>query len=69
MRVWESEIGLSFNVKQDKCCIFCDHCSDIWYDSNGPYMLSCELNNKHEDDHNCDGDCDQFEEKGGSYGS
>ena len=28
----------------EKCCLFCDHCSDLFYDyTNGPYMLICDI--------------------------
>lgn len=28
----------------EKSCVFCEHCSDIFYDySHGPYMLICDL--------------------------
>lgn len=27
-----------------KACVFCDHCTDVWWDySNGPYMMVCEI--------------------------
>ena len=26
----------------DNCCLFCDHCTDVWWDyENGPYMFFC----------------------------
>lgn len=31
-----------FFVKKD-CCVFCEHCIDIVWDSHGPYMCTCEL--------------------------
>lgn len=27
-------------------CLFCDHCTDIFYDCNGPYMAICGLHHK-----------------------
>lgn len=31
----------------DKCCAFCSHCTDIFYDySNGPYLFICDKDNK-----------------------
>ena len=62
MRIFNTDIGISFKVKQDKCCVFCDHCTNIFYDSHGPYMIDCEKSSKYADDHNCDGKCELFEE-------
>lgn len=62
MRVFKTDIGLSFNVKQDMCCVFCDHCTDIFYDSNGPYMIDCDKSSKYADDHNSSGKCELFKE-------
>ena len=36
-----------------KSCAFCDHCTDVFWDSHGPYMFGCELGlcrNDHEID-------------------
>lgn len=60
MRLFKTDIGIVFGVKQDKSCVFCEHCTDIWYDSHGPYMISCGLNNKNADRHNMDGTCEDF---------
>lgn len=40
--------------KNDKDCLFCKNCTDLFYDyTNGPYMVICKLNkNTHQD--NCD---------------
>lgn len=27
----------------EKSCIFCKHCTDIFYDSSGPYGFACKL--------------------------
>ena len=28
----------------DKCCAFCKHCTDIFYDyTNGPYLFFCDI--------------------------
>lgn len=63
MRVFYTNIGLSFNVKQDKCCVFCDYCTDIFYDSHGPYMINCEKSSKYADSHNSSGKCELFKER------
>lgn len=26
-----------------KCCLFCRHCSDIWYDAGGIYLTICNI--------------------------
>lgn len=47
-----------------KACPFCDHCSDLFWDSDGIYVILCDLN-KHNDtdfDGNASGKCkDYFE--------
>lgn len=31
-------------VAPDNCCLFCDQCSDIWWDyTHGPYMFFCDI--------------------------
>lgn len=35
--------GLTLNVKNDKDCIFCEHCDVFWDYANGPYMFLCDL--------------------------
>lgn len=51
MRIFNCENGSQY-VCPDKACVFCDHCTDIFYDyTHGPYLICCELN-KHPDD-NC----------------
>ncbi len=45
--------------ENDKDCVFCDHCTDIFWDfSNGIYGICCELNKKPND-----GNCDEFIEE------
>lgn len=61
MRVYDTYIGLSFNVKADKCCVFCKHCIDVVFDYNGPYLILCELGNN-TSTHNADNKCIDFEE-------
>lgn len=62
MRIFKTYVGLSFKVKQDKCCVFCKHCEDIFFDSKGPYMIICNKVSKYADDHNSRGKCKLFEE-------
>ena len=44
--------------KNDKDCLFCKNCTDIFYDyTNGPYMVICKLDkDTHQDN------CENFEE-------
>jgi hypothetical protein len=45
--------------ENDKNCVFCDHCTDIFWDySNGIYGIVCELNKTPKD-----GNCDEFIEE------
>lgn len=49
-------IGAAFECDApDNCCLFCKNCTDVFYDSRGPYMFAGE---------DCDGDwrtCGKFE--------
>ena len=60
MRIYKTEMGFTFGVKKDKVCLFCEHCTDVWYDSHGPYMVICELNKPNQDNHNFDETCEDF---------
>ena len=47
----------------DKSCLFCSHCTDVFYDySNGPYMAFCELNIEDSSDGNLEELCEHFKE-------
>lgn len=40
----------------DKCCAFCNHCSDFFYDyTNGPYLFACDLDLKPSEWQTCKG--------------
>lgn len=65
MRIFKTVIGLSFKVKQNKCCVFCKHCSNILYDFRGPYLISCEKLSSYAENHNSKGKCKLFEESEG----
>ena len=44
-----------------KCCLSCDHCTDVFYDAGGPYMFFCDV---HEDTcRGIAGKCERFEEE------
>lgn len=45
-----------------KSCFFCDHCTDIFFDSDGPYMFLCDIAG---DVHSgLSGTCEGFYEEG-----
>ena len=44
-----------------KCCLFCDHCTDIFYDWGGIYALVCDIGA--DTDKGSVGECNQFEEE------
>ena len=46
---------------KEKCCLFCDHCTDIFYDyTNGPYMWLCNI--QQDTEIGVQGLCKHFEE-------
>lgn len=55
------ECGLLKYTLPDHACVFCKHCSDVFYDySCGIYMLICDKEN--DADGNLLGNCIEFEE-------
>lgn len=45
----------------EKCCLFCKHCTDVFWDyTNGPYMFMCDLCQDSEDGYYAR--CKDFEE-------
>ena len=50
----------------DKCCLFCKHCQDVFWDhANGPYAFGCRLTFKDDIGEILFGwneDCENFEE-------
>lgn len=52
----------------DKCCLFCQHCTDYFYDYHGPYLFICDVEGDTEEASH--GNCKLFEElavmKGGA---
>lgn len=44
----------------DKCCLFCKHCTDLFYDWHGIYLTMCELEKDIVE--GSKGECDYFEE-------
>lgn len=59
MRIFTLNCGMSFKCP-DNACVFCDHCTDIFYDyTNRIYMLVCRLH----DNPNGQG-CHDFREGG-----
>lgn len=53
--------GLFKYTLPDHACVFCKHCTDVFYDySGGIYMLICDKEN--DVDGNISGKCREFEE-------
>lgn len=44
-----------------KCCLFCDHCTDVFYDFDGPYMFLCDVDA--DTSKGAAGKCERFEEE------
>lgn len=40
-KLFEMECGRKF-VARENSCLFCNNCTDIFYDSSGIYMIMCE---------------------------
>lgn len=50
---------MDVKVDKDNHCLFCDHCTDVFWDfTNGPYMMICELGDVPDE---CT--CERFEEE------
>lgn len=58
LREFVCENGIVYKC-HPKCCLFCQHCADVFYDyTNGPYMTLCELNL--DEDTGREGNCARF---------
>lgn len=55
------EYGGFGQMMPEKSCVFCKHCTDIWYDSHGIYMAACTINGNSED--GLEGECKKFIEE------
>lgn len=42
MRIFSCANGKTYQVP-DKCCLNCQHCTDIFYDALGPYLVCCDV--------------------------
>ena len=42
-RPFQLENGKTYLVPEH-CCLFCCHCTDVYYDWNGPYATICDKN-------------------------
>ena len=59
MRIFKCENGFEYKCP-DTACVFCDHCTDIFYDyTHGPYLMFCDV-----PDHDCHNGagCELFKE-------
>lgn len=55
-------LGKLIVLLPDKCCAFCSHCSDLFYDyTNGPYLYICDIDNNT----TSWGTCADFDDAGG----
>ena len=44
MRLYQLKGGPLIKCFNDKDCLFCEHCTDVFWDySNGPYMIICDI--------------------------
>ena len=56
-------VEFTFPIPDDpKACFFCDHCTDIFYDWNGPYMFICQKDHNDEIERGLEGKCPDFYE-------
>ena len=55
-------IGPGVTVRApERCCLFCKHCSDVYWDyTHGPYMMICAAD--HEETLGYHAKCEYFEE-------
>ena len=45
----------------ETCCLFCDHCYDVWWDyTHGPYTMFCEVHESPFDMEGPQGKCPDF---------
>ena len=43
MRIFKCDNGFDYKCS-DHACVFCDHCSEIFYDyTHGPYLILCDI--------------------------
>ena len=60
-RLFYCDNGHTYECKAS-CCLFCDHCDDIFYDyTNGPYMWICDL--EKDTEAGAKGECGYFKEE------
>lgn len=54
---------IKVKCKYDKLCVFCEHCTDVFWDyTNGPYMLFCDLDRAEVEEHNVKQSCPEFKD-------
>ena len=62
MKTYRLNIGITVKA-HERSCLFCEHCTDIFYDSQGIYLTICA---KDADIYEgASGDCSQFENEVG----
>lgn len=58
-KIYEFYTGMKI-VAPENCCLFCKHCNNILYDSDGPYHTDCDLG-FYDEKHMTPGKCEKFE--------
>lgn len=62
-RLWTDGIGRKWGYRLRECCLFCKHCTDIFWDAtNGPYMFVCDKGLNMDDE-----DCKKYFEQEPEY--
>lgn len=63
---YDFEYGGFGQMMPEKSCVFCQHCTDIWYDSQGIYMIACGIYENTE--YGLKGKCKNYKEELGGNG-
>ena len=50
----------------EHCCLFCNHCTDIYYDHGGPYLMICDIYDNTLECGGAFGNCKDFIEEEGA---
>lgn len=53
---------IKYNCKYETLCVFCSHCTDVFWDYHGPYMVICDLGRPEVKDHNYRNTCKDFDD-------
>ena len=62
MKIYHIDGGKSYKLP-DECCVFCTHCTDVYWDyTHGIYMLTCDINSHAADFGNLPNLCKYYNE-------